>query len=84
MISKIISDKSHEESGCKKGELYQNDTHGDDIVVLCTEDESCDSVAVVVLRDETNVAGTHAVGDFVATWAACRLVPFLGTIQLSE
>lgn len=68
---------------CEKGVLYQSDVHGDNIVVLCIEEEKKGSVRVLVLRDETTKTSLGEVGD-ITNWSICRLTPFMGGLTLSN
>lgn len=81
--SKIIPEDEAKISSHKKGQLYQSDVHGTNIVVLCTEDESKGCVMVVILRQESDMVRNHKTGKYMP-WSVNRLRPFLGSIELSN
>lgn len=83
MKSKITVHKSGKRTTYKKGDLCENDTHSANIIVLCLEDEKNFEVSVVVLRDETKIAGKQKIGQII-NWATDRLVKFSGKIELSN
>lgn len=75
---------------CKAGSLYQNDSHGDNIIVLCTEDEKevefrqdDMKVSVVVIRDvdDSGDRDLYKAGE-VHKWATGRMVHFDGVVEL--
>lgn len=83
MKSKIISGELPKVPKCKKGMLCQGDLHGDAIVVLCLKNESNGLVSVVVLCNKIETPFKKQPG-MIVEWATARLVPFLGTIELSN